>query len=237
MRALAAKAASAAAEEASGMVLGSILRDLVSAKKAPQKEAAVDTRPIVLNVGGSSKLIPIPAHYDGWQHWLLDIDPKGKPDIVCDARELTKMPAGMVDAVYCSHNLEHYYRHDAIRVLAGFLHILKPEGFAEIRVPDIKHVMKHVVENNMDLEDTLYVASGNPILVRDVIYGWSRQIEASGQDFFAHKTGFSPQSLQAILAGAGFRPVWTFASNANFETGALAFKQEPTPAQRTLLRL
>ena len=91
----------------------------------------------VLNVGGNSRRIPIPAHFSGWEHHLLDIDPAGAPDIVCDARELQALPAASYDAVYCSHNLEHYFRHDLPRVLAGFLHVLKPDGFADIRVPDM----------------------------------------------------------------------------------------------------
>ena len=62
----------------------------------------------VLNVGGASKAIPIPQHYAGWEHVLLDVDPNQEPDIVCDARELVELPAGGFDAIYCSHNLEHY---------------------------------------------------------------------------------------------------------------------------------
>ena len=61
----------------------------------------------VLNVGGASKQIPIPAYFNGWEHLLLDVDPRGSPDIVCDARLLTTLPAGQFDAIYCSHNLEH----------------------------------------------------------------------------------------------------------------------------------
>jgi hypothetical protein len=33
---------------------------------------------------------------DGWEHVLLDLDPKGNPDIVCDARELLRL----VDSKY-----------------------------------------------------------------------------------------------------------------------------------------
>ena len=43
----------------------------------------------VLNVGGNNKSIALPPHYAGFEHLLLDIDPAGSPDIVCDARELT----------------------------------------------------------------------------------------------------------------------------------------------------
>jgi hypothetical protein len=31
----------------------------------------------VLNVGGNNKEIQIPSQYNGWQHILLDIDPRG----------------------------------------------------------------------------------------------------------------------------------------------------------------
>ena len=90
----------------------------------------------VLNVGGGSKQIQLPFAYDGFEHVLLDIDPRGSPDIVCDARNLTTLDAGQFDAVYCSHNLEHYYRHDVQKVLTGFLHVLKDNGFVHIQVPD-----------------------------------------------------------------------------------------------------
>ena len=108
------------------------------------------TQPKVLNVGGNSKAIALPPIFDGYEHLLLDIDPTGKPDLLCDARELTSTPAAQYDAVYCSHNLEHYFRHDVPRVLAGFIHVLKPQGFAFIRVPDIQEVMRIAVERRLE---------------------------------------------------------------------------------------
>ncbi len=58
----------------------------------------------LLNVGGGSKSIPLPAELQGFEHQLLDIDPAGKPDIVLDGRKLNELPAADYDAVYCSHN-------------------------------------------------------------------------------------------------------------------------------------
>ena len=78
-------------------------------------------------MGGNSKAIPLPPQYAGFEHLLLDIDPTGNPDVLCDARELTKLDAEQFDMVYCSHNLEHYYRHDVPRVLNGFFNVLKTE--------------------------------------------------------------------------------------------------------------
>jgi ubiquinone/menaquinone biosynthesis C-methylase UbiE len=189
----------------------------------------------VLNVGGNSKKIPLPAHYAEFEHLLLDIDPRGSPDIVCDARKLTTLAAAQFDAIYCSHNLEHYHRHEVPQVLAGFLHVLKDNGFVHIRVPDIKEVMRLTLERNLDIDDVLYRSPAGPIMVLDVLYGYSVEIERSGQDFFGHKTGFTKKSLEGALRRAGFSKIYS--GTANLEVVAFAFRGSPDPSVRTLLNL
>jgi hypothetical protein len=207
-------------------VLGSVLRDLFR----PAKDSTPPARR-VLNVGGGSKSIPIPPHYAGWEHVLLDIDARAGPDIVCDARKLESLQPHQFDAVYCSHNLEHYHRHDGVAVLRGFLHVLKSDGFAEIRVPDLQAVMRHAVEAGLELESLLYESPAGPIAVHDVIFGFGKEIESSGSDFYAHKTGFSSKSLCTALERAGFAKVWVPAVPLAFEIHAFAFKSEPTQIQ------
>ncbi len=187
----------------------------------------------VLNVGGANKTIALPAPYQGWEHVLLDIDPRGAPDIVCDARELTTLPAAQFDAVYCSHNLEHYYRHDVPKVLGGFRHVLKADGFAEIHVPDLADLMQTVVKRGLDVDDLLYQSPAGPITVRDVLYGLGSEIERSGDDFWAHKTGFTKKSLTAMLVRCGFAVVYN--GSGNFEVAAFAFTKPPTDEIRRLL--
>jgi Methyltransferase domain len=218
------------------MVFGRILKHALTARRDATVQADDDARR-VLNVGGSNKDIPIPECYNGWDHLLLDIDPRGKPDIVCDARKLQSLKGGQFDAVYCSHNLEHYYKHDCPDVLAGFLHVLKSDGFADIRVPDMMALMKRVSENNLDIEDVLYVIPAGPITVRDVIYGWSKEIERSGEDFYAHKSGFSDRSLSSALKQAGFGQVFPYVAPDKFELRAIAFKTEASEAHWHLLGL
>ena len=180
----------------------------------------------VLNVGGNSKAIPLPPPYAGYEHLLLDIDPTGQPDICCDARKLTTLTAGQFDAIYCSHNLEHYYHHDVANVLAGFRHVLNDNGFAHIRVPDVGAVMKACAERGLDIEDVLYQSSLGPITVMDVLYGYGKQIESSGVEFFAHKTGFTPKSLSKALVAAGFGHI--YCTSGNLEVTAWAFKSIPS---------
>jgi len=179
----------------------------------------------LLNVGGGSKSIAIPSQYAGFEQVLLDIDPAGSPDIVLDGRRLAELPAGQFDAVYCSHNLEHYFRHDVPRVLSGFFHVLKPGGFAQIRVPDLMELMRRVVQGDLDLEETLYVSPAGPVAALDVLYGFGARIEASGVDFFAHKTGFTPQTLTRAVEKAGFFP--NYAQVSDLEINLLAFKGSP----------
>lgn len=189
----------------------------------------------VLNVGGNSKAIPLPPQYVEFEHLLLDIDPRGLPDIVCDARKLKTLDAGQFDAIYCSHNLEHYYRHDVQEVLAGFLHVLKDGGFAHIMVPDINELMRITIERGLDIDDVLYQSPAGPIMVVDVLYGYSIEIERSGQHFFAHKTGFTQKSLQNAINKAGF--TMCYSKNGNLEINAVAFKGSPDQLTRALFGL
>lgn len=177
-------------------------------------------RKTVLNVGGGSKQIPLPARFIGYEQVTLDIDPRCKPDIVGDARELYKLKAEQFDAVYSSHNLEHFYHHEVPVVLEGMYHVLKKCGQAYIRVPDIVEAIKRMDEAGLDLEDGLYLASGVPIMTLDVIYGWSVEIERSGQPFYAHKTAFTQKSLTKHLEAVGFRVDFVTAGDIEFKASA-----------------
>jgi SAM-dependent methyltransferase len=139
------------------------------------------------------------------------------------------------DSVYCSHNLEHYYHHEVAKVLAGFIHLLKADGFVHIRVPDIGAVMQAMVAKNLDIDDVLYQSKAGAIMVRDVIYGWGLEIERSQCDFFAHKTGFTEKSLISALNAAGFPHIFTL--TGNLEISALAFKNKPSEYAIKLLDL
>ena len=173
---------------------------------------------------------------NGWQHDLLDIDERFNPDLLCDAREITGLESGQYDAVYCSHNLEHYYRHDGLKVLRGFAHILKDKGFVEIRVPDIAQVICAVHEQQLDVDDVLYVSGAGPITAHDVVYGWQAEIITSGQDVYAQKTGFTAKSLMKFLTEGGFRHFFLL-NDELFAVHALAFKTYPAESQKAMLKL
>ena len=187
----------------------------------------------VLNVGGNTKAAPLPHQYAGYENILLDIDPSCSPDILCDARELQSLEAKQFDSVFCSHNLEHYFHHDVPKVLAGFLHILKDDGFALIIVPDIWGAMRVAIEKDMDFEDDmLYMSPAGPVTVRDMLYSKAELVESSGQHYWCHKTGFTAKTLVRHLQKAGFARI--FGGARNFHVNALAFKNEPGQELKTL---
>ena len=189
----------------------------------------------LLNVGAGLEVTGLPPQYAQFDVLRLDIDPAIAPDVLCDARALTRLDAGQFDAIYCAHNLEHYYKHEVPRVLAGFLHVLKAQGFAHIIVPDVAEVMRLALERSLDLEDALYTSPAGPISVHDVIYGYTPEIQASGNHFYAHKTGFSPKSLLKVVEAAGFAKV--FHTTGNYEVHVLAFKSLPDAQSRALFGL
>lgn len=191
----------------------------------------------VLNVGGCSKSIPIPEHFSGWDHSLLDIVAGPGVDYVFDARNMAGFGIDReFDAIYCSHNLEHYYRHDLPKVLAGFLAVTTDAGFVEIHVPDMGAVFA-ALAGGKDIQDLAYVSRAGPIKYADMIYGMSSMIEKNGNDFMCHKNGFTRKSLGMALTDAGFAKVFVGQNKEAMELVAYAFKQEPTADQYRQLKL
>jgi hypothetical protein len=209
-----------------------MLKRALASLKAP----SVPVARRFLNVGGGSKQVPIPSHYAGWEHLLLDVNPAGDADILLDARRMAELPAAEFDAVYCAHNLEHYYAYEVPGVLGGFVHVLKPGGFVELRVPDVEAVMREALQRGLDLEDALYGSPAGPITVHDVLYGYGAEI-ARGNAHYAHKSGFSGRSLRRVLADCGFKAVFTLPPAGGLEIRVAAFRSEPDAAQRALLKL
>jgi hypothetical protein len=95
--------------------------------------------------------------------------------------------------------------------------------------------MRQTIERGLDIDDVLYTSPSGPIMVLDVLYGYAIQIERSGQDFYAHKTGFTQKSLLSALKRAGFSRVYT--TLGNLEISAVAFKGEPSNEARSLFNL
>jgi ubiquinone/menaquinone biosynthesis C-methylase UbiE len=177
----------------------------------------------VLNVGGGSSRA-ISEIFNGWEQDVLDVDPAVKPDICLDAREMKTLPPGTYDAVYCSHTLEHFYRHEILAILEGFVHVLKEDGFVEAAVPNMQVLFSSIMQGSLDIEDVWYRSPSGPIMFHDVIYGFSKPME-QGNLFYAHKCGFSAESLCRCMARAGFRHIQIVEQSLNLVVRAYRGEQ------------
>jgi SAM-dependent methyltransferase len=159
---------------------------------------------IVLHVGcgavGVGRLHP---QFRGaeWREIRLDIDAGARPDILASITHMPAVVSDSIDAVWSSHNLEHLQHHEVPLALAEFLRVLKPGGQLLLTLPDLQKVAELVAADRLD--EPAYVAPSGPITPLDMIYGHSPSL-ARGNQFMAHRTGFTPTTLLKFLVQAGF---------------------------------
>jgi ubiquinone/menaquinone biosynthesis C-methylase UbiE len=178
---------------------------------------------IVLNVGCGYPLRQrLHSHFRGpeWREIRLDLDPAVQPDIVCSITDMGPVATASVDAVWSSHNLEHLQRHEVPLALAEFLRVLKPRGLLLMTLPDLRQVARLVVEDR--LEDQAYTSASGPITALDMIFGHTASL-ARGNRYMAHRTGFTPRTLQKALIAAGFADI-TLRQGNSFDLWATAYK-------------
>jgi SAM-dependent methyltransferase len=172
----------------------------------------------ILHIGCGSCVLP----FDDIEEVRLDVNPNEKPDIVCDITDLENIKAESFDGVWASHVLEHVFEYKVPKVLEGIKHVLKEDGFLFIKVPDLKAVMREIVENDISLSDVLYTSYGN-LKVRpiDILYGHKDEVQKL-QCLQSHKTGFDSDLLTKTLTEAGFSQV--LINEQCWEVRAFAFK-------------
>lgn len=143
-------------------------------------------------------------HSDEWHEIRLDIDPSVKPDVIASITHMPQISGNSVDAVWSSHNLEHLYSHEVPIALREFLRVLKPGGFALLTMPDLQKAAEYLARGQM--EETVYQSPAGPIAAIDICFGHRASV-ARGNEFMAHKTGFSAGSLTKKLTDSGFQKV------------------------------
>jgi SAM-dependent methyltransferase len=181
---------------------------------------------IFLNVGcgpiNAHDHVPAYLRSAEWCEVRLDLDPATEPDIVASITDLSCILSDSVDGIWSSHNLEHLYPHQVNMALKEFQRVLKPSGFIYLKVPDIQLVAEIIVSKG--LESVAYESPAGPITPLDMIYGHTASL-AAGNEYMAHKTGFSPTLLRDLLARAGFG-FGVLKRKEIFELSALVFKND-----------
>lgn len=182
---------------------------------------------IFLNLGsGPRAAMPIESElFQGWREVRVDVNEEAKPDLVASLVDLKGfIHDKSVDIVYCSHVIEHFYSHEVPVVLSEISRILKDDGIAVFKCPDLSQVKNLLDPDN--LEKTLYESPAGSISVLDVLYGHRHSI-SNGNPFMAHKSGFTEEYLAKLLLDAGFLKISTqkgksidFSAKASFQESA-----------------
>jgi SAM-dependent methyltransferase len=184
---------------------------------------------VLLHVGcgqESADNLPSFVRSGRWRVLRVDIDPDVAPDIVADIVDLAGIGDASADCIYAKHVIEHVETHQVRASLASFHRVLRPEGMAIIRTPDLEAASRLLVEHGP--AHIAYVAEigGERLAITpmDMLYG-SRHFLARGQRHMAHRTGFTRASLERVLAGVGFERVVVETVPRNVELRCVALKR------------
>jgi SAM-dependent methyltransferase len=140
---------------------------------------------------------------DSWKEIRFDIDKNVNPDIEGTLTDMSLVETGSVDAVYSSHNIEHIYPHEVRIALKEFYRVLKDDGIVVITCPDLQSVCEAVVKDKL-LEPLYETPAGDKISPIDILFGWRIPI-AQGNEYMAHKGGFTYSALNASFFEVGFK--------------------------------
>ena len=164
---------------------------------------------------------------DNWKEIRFDIDESNNPDIVGTLTDMKSVVTGSVDAVYSSQNIEHIYPHQVPIALREFYRVLKDDGMVVITCPDLQSTCEAVAQAG--LLEPLYDSPSGPISPIDILYGHRRFI-AEGNEYMAHKGGFTYSVLNGAFHEAGFKIRVGGRRPAPFyELWLVAFKQKNKP--------
>ena len=179
-----------------------------------------------LHVGcGPKDKSQIKGFNDNWKEIRLDIDKNVNPDIVGTLTDMKLVKTGSVDAVYSSHNIEYIFPHEVPIALKEFYRVLKDDGIVVITCPDLQAVCELVAKDK--LLEPFYESHAGQISPIDVLYG-HRTLIAQGNEYMAHKGGFTYSALNASFFEVGFKARYggRFQEKGQYNLFLVAFKQK-----------
>ena len=173
--------------------------------------------------GYNTKENTLKYYDDEWKETRVDINPDVNPDILGTMKDLSNVQNKSYDSVFSAHSIEHVYIHEVNTVLKAFYRVLKQNGFLVITCPDLKSISKLIVEDK--LLEVAYESPAGSINPADMLWGHSNSIK-EGNEFMAHKCGFTKKTLMAALTNAGFKSVAGVEIPKYFDLWAVAQKNK-----------
>lgn len=110
-------------------------------------------------------------------------------DLKLDCRDLSVINNNKLDEIYISHTLEHFKRHELLKILLEWNRILKNDGTLRISVPDFEKVI------------TRYLKTHNLSEILGLVNGGQRD------NFDIHYAIFDINILTEILEACGFKDI------------------------------
>jgi ubiquinone/menaquinone biosynthesis C-methylase UbiE len=162
---------------------------------------------------------------NNWKEIRFDIDKSVNPDIVGTLTDMKLVETGSVDAVYSSHNIQHIYPHEVRMALKEFYRVLKDDGIVVITCPDLQAVCEIVAKDK--LLEPFYESPEGQISPIDVLFG-HRTLVAQGNEYMAHKGGFTYSALNTSFFDVGFKARYggRFQEGREYNLFLVAFKEE-----------
>lgn len=176
----------------------------------------------VLNLGaGKTSLISQTLFFQGWNEVRVDIA-ELQPHVVDDIRELRNIPSNFADAIWACHVVEHIHWHDQPRMFRNMMRVLKDDGIAVIRVPDLGSIADRIKDG---LNEELYRIGKRIFTPMDIIYGHRDYFDGTDAEKYAncHKVGFTEKSLSEMLRQFNING---FTQCRNYEIMAVLYKNK-----------
>ena len=163
---------------------------------------------------------------DNWKEIRFDIDKNANPNIEGTLTDMSLVETGSMDAVYSAHNIDHIYPHEVRIALKEFYRVLKDEGIVVITCPYLQSICEAVVNDKL-LEPLYESEEGHPISPIDILFGWRIPI-AQGNEYMAHKGGFTYSALNSSFFEAGFKARYggRVQEGGEYNLFLVAFKEE-----------
>lgn len=138
-------------------------------------------KPVKLNLGCYNRKL----------HGFINVDAmkEFEPDIIDDVCVLSSFKENSADLIYASHLLEHFSRHDTLKVLKRWYDILKFGGKLRISVPDFQKIARRYIYTD-DIEE---------------VHGLLHAAQVNKYDI--HYISFDEKYLTKCLKSTGFKLV------------------------------
>lgn len=105
----------------------------------------------------------------------IDIRENLNCDLVCDIKTLDTFDTNVADEIYACHVLEHFGRHEYMKILKRWYEVLKPGGTFKLAVPNFESVVHQYMngENLKTLWGLLYGGQTYELNYHFIIFDYS----------------------------------------------------------------